>query len=203
MAQPDTSATPSGTAAPEGLPDAAIAHPRTLPEAGRLGWLVDRVSVVFAAGIILAMAILVMEVVMRYFFGAPTTWAHETSTTLSAITFVFGGLLCVARNSHIRVVLLYDLVRGRAMQLLNALISLACMGSTGFFAWAAWKMVKKATIRPSGDFYLESSGSAWNSPAPAVIKIFLLLVLIVMSCQFMVLAFNYLRAARAHGRAVR
>ncbi|PJE28906.1 TRAP-type C4-dicarboxylate transport system, small permease component [Pseudooceanicola antarcticus] len=189
MAQPDDIPTMA-------IPDAVEIPPRTLPEAGRLGWLMEKVSAVFAIGIILAMAILVLEVVSRYFFGAPTTWAHETSTFLSAITFIFGGLLCVVRNSHIRVVLLYDLFRGRALKALNAVISLVCTISTGFFAWAAWRTVEKAIFRPSGDFYLETSGSAWNSPAPALIKIFLFLVLIVMSLQFLILAFNYMRAAR-------
>lgn len=196
MAQPDDSPTLA-------VPDAGTAPPRTLPEAGRLGRITERVSAVFAVGIVLAMAVLVLEVVSRYFFGAPTTWAHETSTFLSAVTFIFGGLLCVVRNSHIRVVLLYDLFKGRALQALNALISLACTISTGFFAWAAWRTVEKAIFRPSGDFYLETSGSAWNSPAPALIKIFLFVVLIVMSAQFLILAFNYMRAARGPDRAVR
>ncbi|ASM74848.1 MULTISPECIES: TRAP transporter small permease subunit [Roseobacteraceae] len=184
--------------APEAIPAAMAERGRPLPQAGRLGRIIDRISTIFAAGMLLAMATLVLEVVMRYFFNAPTTWAHETSMFLSAITFIFGGLLCVCRNSHIRVVLIYDLVKGRARQMLDVVISLVCAFSTGFFAWAAWRMVKKAIYRPSGDLYLETSGSAWNSPAPALVKIFLFCVLIVMCCQFLVLAFNYLRAARAH-----
>ncbi|TMV07371.1 TRAP transporter small permease subunit [Arenibacterium halophilum] len=196
MAQPDDTPIPA-------LPDAPTSPARSLPEAGRFGRFLERTSVIFAIGIVLAMAILVFEVISRYFFGAPTIWAHETSTFLSAVTFIFGGLLCVVRNSHIRVVLLYDLVRGKALQMLNALISLACAISTGFFAWAAWRTVKKAVFRPSGDFFLETSGSAWNSPAPALIKIFLFLVLIAMSLQFLILAINYLRAARSHKRALR
>ena len=186
--------------AQEAIPDAVAERRRPLPQAGRLGWVIDRVSLLFAIGILLAMATLVLEVVMRYFFNAPTTWAHETSTFLSAITFVFGGLLCVCRNSHIRVVLLYDLITGRARQILDAVISLTCAVSTGFFAWAAWRMVKKAVFRPSGDLYLETSGSAWNSPAPAFVKIFLFFVLIIMCGQFLTLAFNYLRLARGHGK---
>ena len=186
--------------AQEVIPDIVAERGRPLPQSGRMGRIIDRISTFFAVGIILAMATLVLEVIMRYFFNAPTTWAHETSMFLSAITFIFGGLLCVCRNSHIRVVLIYDLVKGRARQMLDVAISLVCAFSTGFFAWAAWRMVKKAIYRPSGDLYLETSGSAWNSPAPALVKIFLFCVLIVMCCQFLVLAFNYLRAARAHGK---
>lgn len=189
------------TVIPETIPDAVDPVTAPLPQAGRLGRAIDRLSGLFAAGILLAAGVLVLEVVMRYFLNSPTTWAHETSIFLSAVTFVFGGLLCVIRNSHIRVVLLYDHVKGRARQALDAAISLLCAFSTGFFAWAAWGMVKKATIRPSGDLYLESSGSAWNSPAPALVKIFLLIVLIVMSVQFLILAIHYMRAARAPRKA--
>lgn len=196
MAKPDDIPTTS-------LPDAGAVPPRTLREAGLLGQTTEGASAIFAVGIILAMAVLVLEVVSRYFFHAPTTWAHETSTFLSAVTFIFGGLLCVVRNAHIRVVLLYDLFKGKALRMLNAVISLACAISTGFFAWAAWHTVEKAIFRPSGDFFLETSGSAWNSPAPALIKIFLFVILIVMSVQFLILAFNYIRAARGHERVVR
>lgn len=183
------------SATSEAIPEAVASPHSPLPEAGRLGRGISWLTGLFAAGILLAAAVLVLEVVMRYFFNSPTTWAHETSIFLSAITFIFGGLLCVIRNSHIRVVLLYDLVAGRARQILDIAISLLCAFSTGFFAWAAWRMVKKATVRPSGDLYLETSGSAWNSPAPALVKIFLLIVLIVMCSQFLVLAYHYMRAA--------
>lgn len=191
------------TATSEALPDAVASPGSPLPQSGRLGRGISRLTGLFAAGILLAAAVLVLEVVMRYFFNAPTTWAHETSIFLSAITFIFGGLLCVVRDRHIRVVLLYDLVTGRARQLLDIVISLLCAFSTGFFTWAAWRMVEKAIFRPSGGFYLETSGSAWNSPAPALVKIFLLVVLIVMSIQFLVLAFHYMRAGIGRGKAGR
>lgn len=183
------------------IPESVDPVTAPLPQAGLLGRAIDRLSGLFAAGILLAAGVLVLEVVMRYFLNSPTTWAHEASIFLSAVTFIFGGLLCVIRNSHIRVVLLYDFVTGRLRQMLDAPISLLCAFSTGFFAWAAWRMVEKATFRPSGAFSLETSGSAWNSPAPALVKIFLLLVLIAMCCQFLVLAFNYMRAAVAPGKA--
>ena len=79
-----------------------------LPEAGLLGRLVDRGGYVFAVGIVAAAVILLMEVFLRYVFNRPTIWAHETTTFLCGIAFVYGGLYCASRNSHIRVVLIYD-----------------------------------------------------------------------------------------------
>jgi TRAP-type C4-dicarboxylate transport system permease small subunit len=164
-----------------------------LPESGRLGWAITRLARLFAVGIIIAMAVLVVEIFLRYVFNSPTIWAHETTTFLSAVTFIFGGLFCVARNSHIRVVLIYDVVSRRARRVLDVLISMASLLACLFFAWASWLMVKKAMFRPDGSFFLETSGSAWNSPAPALLKIFLLVVMVTMSIQFLILTVNYLR----------
>lgn len=183
-------------------PDHTTSMPDTpqleyLPQAGWLGRIITLAARGFAICIIAAMAILVMEVFLRYVFNRPTVWAHETSIFLSAVTFIYGGLFCVARNTHIRVVLIYDVVRSSARRALDIVISVACFGVSLFFAWAAWLMVKKAVFRPDGSFFLETTGSAWNSPAPAVLKIFLLCVLVVMSIQFLILTLNYARDSKA------
>lgn len=176
---------------------------RAIPEAGLLGRLVDRGGVVFSVGIVLAMLILIQEVILRYVFNAPTIWAHETTIFLCAIAFVYGGLYCTTRDSHIRVVLLYDLARGRVRRLLDAAISLICMIASGFFAWAAWLMVRRAIFRPDGSIRFETSGSAWNPPFPALLKLFLLAILALMALQFLILAVNHIRAAVGGREAAR
>ncbi|MCR4264648.1 TRAP transporter small permease subunit [Nitratireductor sp. ZSWI3] len=168
-------------------------------EAGLLGRLIDRGGILFAVGIVVAMLILIQEVILRYVFNAPTIWAHETTVFLCAVAFVYAGLYCTARNTHIRVVLLYDLAHGRARRLLDAVISLVCMVAAAFFAWAAWLMVKRAVLRPDGSVRFETSGSAWDPAFPAYLKLFLLAVLGLMALQFLVLAVNYLRAAFSGG----
>jgi len=166
------------------------------PESGRLGRLVDRVGLVFAAGFVVSMVILVFEIVMRYVLNAPTIWAHETTIFICAINFCFGGLYCAAKDRHIRVVLIYNAVPKRAHRWLDVAISLACAFSTGFFAYAAVLMVEKATLRPDGSFRLETTGSAWNPPTPALTKLFLLAVLILLCVQFLILAWNHATARR-------
>jgi TRAP-type C4-dicarboxylate transport system permease small subunit len=189
---------------PDGTPPLApevLGHRReALPEAGLLGHLVDRAGFVIAAGLVVAAAILLTEVFLRYVFNAPTIWAHETTTFLSGIAFIYGGLYCAARNSHIRVVLIYDALPPHARRLMDVLISLVSCAAALFFTYAAWLMVKKATFAPGGVFRLERSGSAWNPPTPAVVKVFLLLVLVLMALQFLVLAFNHARRLRKENR---
>lgn len=164
---------------------------KAIPAAGRLGKWIDHAGIVFALGIIAAMLILIQEVVLRYVFNSPTQWAHETTIFLCALAFIYGGLYCVARDSHIRVVLIYDALNARWRRVADVVISLFCMISSGFFAWAAWDMVKKGVFRPDGGVHLETSGSAWDPAYPGYLKLFLFLVLILMTLQFLILAYHY------------
>ncbi|MGQ7847029.1 TRAP transporter small permease subunit [Granulosicoccus sp. 3-233] len=164
-------------------------------EAGWLGRLIDRGGILFSIGIVCSMLILIQEIVLRYVFGAPTIWAHETTVFLCALAFIYGGLYCTARDQHIRVVLLYDHVKGRARRVLDVAISIVSMIASLFFAWAAWIMVKRAIYRPDGSLHFETSGSAWDPTYPAWLKLFLLATLSVMALQFLILAWNHARKA--------
>ena len=167
--------------------------PGAVPQAGKLGWLIDKGGIIFATGIFIAMLILIQEVFLRYVLNSPTIWAHETTIFLCAVAFIYGGLYCAARNTHIRVVILYDLVSPGVRRFLDVVISLVCMISAATFAWASWLMVERAAFAPDGSFRLETSGSAWNPPTPSLLKIFMLAVMVVLAIQFLVLAVNYAR----------
>ncbi len=162
-------------------------------QAGLLGSLINKGGIVFAVGIVVSMLILIQEVFLRYVLNAPTLWAHETTIFLCATAFVYGGLYCAARDSHIRVVIIYDYVKGPVRRMLDIVISIICALASAIFAWAAWMMVERAIFAPDGAFRLETSGSAWNPPTPALLKVFLFAVLLVMAVQFVVLAVNYAR----------
>ena len=167
--------------------------PGAVAQAGKLGRLIDKGGIIFATGIFIAMLILIQEVFLRYVLNSPTIWAHETTIFLCAVAFIYGGLYCAARNTHIRVVILYDLVSPGVRRFLDVVISLVCMISAATFAWASWLMVERAAFAPDGSFRLETSGSAWNPPTPSLLKIFMLAVMVVLAIQFLVLAVNYAR----------
>lgn len=179
----DLAATSEGTAAPA-------------PEAGLMGRIVDKVAYVFAAGIVAAALILLMEVFLRYVLNSPTIWAHETTVFLCGSAFVFGGLYCTCRNSHIRVVLIYDHLSPKARRIADIVISLVCALASGFFAYAAYHMVTRAVVTPAGEIRLETTGSAWSAPTPALIKIFIFVTMVLLVLQFLILAFNYARSDR-------
>ena len=133
------------------------------------------------------------EVVMRYIFNAPTMWVHETTIALTAICFAFGGAYCLATDRHIRVVLLYDAAGPRVRRWLDIAISLVGAASCALMAWAAWDLAYKGFFTPQGEFRLETSGSAWNPPTPAIVKAALFLTLCAMCLQFLLQGFRHIR----------
>lgn len=192
---------PSGTrgSAPtseeHGLPETHLhgGLAKAIPEAGLLGRWIFRGGYLFAAGLVVAAFILLVEVFLRYVLNAPTRWAHEATTTLCALAFLYGGLFCASRNTHIRVVLIYDLLGGRARRGLEVVIAAVSALASAMFAYAAWTMAGRALFTPAGDFRPERSGSSWNPPTPALIKTFLLIVMVLLTLQFLIMAINHMR----------
>lgn len=173
----------------------------TAPEAGRFGLMIERIGYVFAAAIVLAALILIFEIFMRYALNRPTQWVHETSIFLCATAFIYGGLFCASRNSHIRVVLIYDALPPGWRRALDVWIYTVSAVASIFFAWASWMIVRTAFWTPSGAFRMESTGSAWNPPTPAILKGFLFVVMIGLSIQFLILAFNHARRPKSGFRS--
>lgn len=103
-----------------------LIHPRdvgAIPQAGFLGRAIVGLGIIFAAAIVISALILFYEVILRYVFNRPTTWAHETVIFLNACAFVFGGLYVAALNAHIRVVLFYDRLSPRLRRDFDVAIS--------------------------------------------------------------------------------
>ncbi|GGX47342.1 hypothetical protein GCM10007385_13900 [Tateyamaria omphalii] len=145
-------------------------------------WLGRTTAWCFAAIVL----IMVYEVVARYAFNAPTTWAHETSILLASFGFIFGGAFCMAEGTHMRITLLVE-QRPRFARFSDALSLIAGIIYLGGLSYAAWRMAERAIWRFSlnGAWDPERSGSTLNSPLPSYLKallflgsaLFLLLVL--------------------------
>lgn len=167
--------------------------PGAVEEAGLFGRAINAGGIVFSLAILASALILFYEVLMRYLFNSPTLWAHETVIFITGCAFIYGGLYVVARDAHIRVVLIYDYLPKALRRVFDVVISIACLVATLFFAWAAWQSVQRAAWNPAGDFRLQSSGSAWDPVYPGLTKVFLMIVLLMMVVQFAILTVNYLR----------
>ncbi|WP_148227515.1 TRAP transporter small permease subunit [Fulvimarina pelagi] len=151
-----------------------------------IGWF-------FAILFLFVTAFTLYEVVMRYAFNAPTFWVHETTTAMTALCFAFGGAYCLGTDRHIRVVLIYEAVSPAYRRILDICISVVGMAACALMAWAAYSLAQKAFFTPSGGFRIETSGSAWNPPTPAIVKAFLFITLCLMTVQFALQAIRHFR----------
>jgi len=133
--------------------------------------------------VLLATAISVYEVFMRYALNSPTSWVHETTVLLIAIIFALGGPIALARDKHIRVRILYDLAGPRLRFALDLFIQALTLVFTVGITYAAWVMFYTASHNPLGQIQFERSGTSWNPPIPAIIKFVILFSVAIMLLQ--------------------
>ncbi|GAB5602608.1 TRAP transporter small permease subunit [Thermus sp. FJN-A] len=93
-----------------------------------------------------AVLILTVEVVRRYFFNAPTQWAHEISTLLFGLLYALSGAYALKEKAHVGVDVFYARfsVKGRAWVNLFGFAFLALFSGTllvyGWqFFWTSWQ----------------------------------------------------------------
>ena len=130
-----------------------------------------------------AVLISVYEVIMRYGFNRPTTWAHETTLMLVGIGMLWGGTYCMAEDRHIRVTVVRDAMGRTTRRIVDVIVGLLNLLFCAGLAWAGYIMVSKALFDPTGVFRVQRSGSAFNSAAPAVVKTVLFIVVVLMTLQ--------------------
>jgi TRAP-type C4-dicarboxylate transport system permease small subunit len=111
-----------------------------------------------------AVAITAYEVVMRYLLNAPTSWAFELTILLCAICYLVSGGYVTMQRKHIAITALHDVLPARVRWWLDLLAMLTGILAMGLLVWSAWRPAVQA-VR-----IVERTGSAWNSPSPAIIK---------------------------------
>jgi TRAP-type mannitol/chloroaromatic compound transport system permease small subunit len=133
-----------------------------------------------------AVVITAYEVVMRYLFDAPTIWAFELTILLCAICYLLSGGFVTAQHKHIAITSIYDLMPARIRWWLDLLAILTGILAMGLLVWAAWRpAVLAVTI-------VERTGSAWNSPSPAIIKPLIAIGALLIVLQLLVQLYRHL-----------
>jgi len=101
--------------------------------------------------IIVMVFILMREVIGRYFFDAPTSWANEYNENLLCWLTMLGGAYCVCTDSHIRVDIVWwnmTMRRRAAVELITAAVPLGFMGVVIWLGtqetWDAWLQDKRS-----------------------------------------------------------
>lgn len=122
---------------------------------------------------VVATAITVYEVAMRYVFDAPTTWAHVGTTALCAIGFCAGGAYAMARGQHVRITSLIDRAGART-QRASHVLGLAC--GILYLAGLAYAAVQQAAesvwrFESGGRWVPEAVPGPPHWPLPAATRV--------------------------------
>ena len=146
----------------------------------RQGWvdattrvLGEKTSFVF----LVAVALTFYEVVLRYFFNAPTTWVHEISIALTAAAFIIAGSYTLQRRDHIRISLVLDSLPQSMRRRLNAVnlaLTIYFLAALGY--GAAVQAGKALAV-------MERTGTASNLPLPVTLKSLLVAGVVMMILQ--------------------
>jgi len=144
---------------------------------GRIARLVDLIGNWTSHLFLIVVAITAYEVVMRYFFNAPTIWVHELAVALAATCFVVGGPVVHQRQQHITISVIYDRMGPAAQRWSRAVSSVLALIFCVLLTYAAWQQARLALL--SG----ETSGTALNWPIPAYLKTLFLIAAAVLTVQ--------------------
>jgi TRAP-type mannitol/chloroaromatic compound transport system permease small subunit len=176
-------------------PTAQASEEDSMPQ-NRLDRAITKVSHALSVLFIFTVAISFFEVLCRYLFNAPTIWVHETASFIGGSLFVVGGAYALATDKHVRVVLIYDTVSKRTRHILNLIHHVAGLIFSGLLIYAGYEMVINSWLSPWGAVHLETSGTAWNPPFPALLKGIILVVVCLMFVQFTLHLINEIKQLR-------
>ena len=111
----------------------------------------------FAWGIFILTAAVMYEVIMRYFFNAPTLWAFDFTMQMYGAVFMMGGASAMSTKTHVKADMYYNKLSEKGQAILD-LILFICFYAPGVFAltYAGYFYAKKAWIVHE---------TSWNSPA--------------------------------------
>jgi len=140
---------------------------------------------------LVAVFVTAYEVVMRYLFNAPTDWAFELTILLCGIGYLLAGGWVTQKDVHIAITTAFDLAPAPIRRALRIFATLVGIFASGGLLLASWGSALRAVT------IVERTGSAWNSPAPAIIKPAIALAALLVLLQLLVRLVRQLRGREA------
>lgn len=103
-------------------------------------------------------AVTFLEVILRYFFNAPTIWSSELIGYMFGVMTFMSGAYCLRHDQHIRL----DLIRGRLGAKAKAVLDIV----TSVFTYVFLVMLiwQGAVLALDNTENLLTSGTVWNPP---------------------------------------
>lgn len=129
---------------------------------------------------LLCAAVTVYEVVARYVFNAPTSWAFEIVMVMCAAAWTISSGYVTLKRRHIGITVFYIMGGDRARWWLDVLAY--AIGIIALFL-----LVDDTLLRGLDAMdIIERSGSAFNAPQPMMLKVLLVLGAIIYLAQLLV-----------------
>jgi TRAP-type mannitol/chloroaromatic compound transport system permease small subunit len=128
---------------------------------------------------LLCAVITTYEVVMRYVFLAPTQWAFEMVMVLCASAWVLSVGYVTRHQRHIGITVLYLMAPWRVRWFLDLFALVVALIAVAILGYAAWEPAVRAVTR------IERTGSAFNSPQPAILKAMLVIGAVLYCAQLL------------------
>lgn len=92
-------------------------------------------------------AIMMAQVVLRYFLNAPLFWAEEVSVQLLVFITLLGLSLLVHQRQLVSIDLLQGLLPQRLARWLDGLMAVLLLVLLACLAWLGWQWVGRADVR--------------------------------------------------------
>ncbi len=91
-------------------------------------------------------AVIVLEIVLRYFFNKPTIWAHEIAAIIYGAYWVLGGGYALRHHAHVSMDLIYRRFSLRGRAILDLVSSSLFFIFCGLLLWEGWEMASRAIL---------------------------------------------------------
>lgn len=134
-----------------------------------------------------AVVVTFYEVLARYIFNAPTTWAFEITIFLCATGYLLSGANVTARDQHIAITSLVEIAGPRLrwwMRLASLVVGIFAMAGMIYAAWRSGLHAFRIW---------ERTGTAYNSPTPAFIKPMISIAGVLVILQLLVQLVRHFR----------
>ncbi|MBM3534856.1 MAG: TRAP transporter small permease subunit [Alphaproteobacteria bacterium] len=134
-----------------------------------------------------AVAMTGYEVVMRYLFNAPTTWAFEATIMVCAVAYLLSGGYVTQKKAHIAITSVSERLPKAVVWWLELFGLVVGIFAIGLLAYAGFRPALLAIE------LVERTGSAWNSPMPAIVKPLIVVGATLIVLQLVVHLVRHLR----------
>lgn len=140
----------------------------------RINLIICHITKYLIPGIILVM---LYEVFVRYVLFAPTLWANELSLWLAGVVYLIGGIYAMRVRSHIRIVMLYDIVSRRTQRIFDLIGVIVLVLYVIALVKGGMPDASRAFLK------WEKFGTAWDPPIPATLKPLILISMVLITLQ--------------------